>query len=107
MNLANKITLFRVICIPVFIIFMYMDGMAMALAALAVYVLGSVSDFVDGYVARKYNMITDFGGAANYSHASEIIKYGLIIVSSIPMMIVYPFVQKHFVKGVMIGSIKG
>lgn len=53
------------------------------------------------------NMITDFGGAANYSHASEIIKYGLIIVSSIPMMIVYPFVQKHFVKGVMIGSIKG
>ncbi len=53
------------------------------------------------------NMITDFGGAANYSHTSEIIKYGLIIVSSIPMIIVYPFVQKHFVKGVMIGSIKG
>ena len=53
------------------------------------------------------NMITDFGGAANYSHTAEIIKYGLIIVSSIPMMVVYPFVQKHFVKGVMIGSIKG
>lgn len=53
------------------------------------------------------NMITDFGGAATYSHTAEIIKYGLIIVSSIPMMIVYPFVQKHFVKGVMIGSIKG
>lgn len=53
------------------------------------------------------NMITEFGGAANYSHTAEIIKYGLIIVSSIPMLIVYPFVQKHFVKGVMIGSIKG
>lgn len=53
------------------------------------------------------NMITDFGGAANYSHTSEIIKYGLIIVSSIPMMIAYPFVQKNFTKGVMIGSIKG
>ena len=61
MNLANKITLFRVICIPVFIIFMYMDGLAMAWAALIVYSLGSISDFVDGYVARKYNMITDFG----------------------------------------------
>lgn len=61
MNLANKITLFRVICIPVFIILMYMDGTAMDIAALVVYVLGSVSDFVDGYVARKYNMITDFG----------------------------------------------
>lgn len=53
------------------------------------------------------NMITDFGGAANYSHTAEIIKYGLIIVSSVPMLVMYPFVQKHFVKGVMIGSIKG
>ena len=61
MNLANKITLFRVICIPVFIIFMYMNGAGMEWAALTVYVLGSISDFVDGYVARKYNMITDFG----------------------------------------------
>lgn len=61
MNLANKITLFRVICIPVFIIFMYMEGTAMAWAALTVYALGSISDFVDGYIARKYNMITDFG----------------------------------------------
>ena len=34
-------------------------------------------------------------------------KYSLIIISSIPMLIVYPFVQKHFVKGVMIGSVKG
>ena len=61
MNLANKITLFRVICIPVFILLMYLEGPAMAWAALVVYVLGSISDFVDGYVARKYNMITDFG----------------------------------------------
>ena len=61
MNLANKITLFRVICIPVFIVFMYLHGLAMEWAALIVYVLGSISDFVDGYVARKYNMVTDFG----------------------------------------------
>lgn len=53
------------------------------------------------------NMVTTFGGAATYSHTSEIIKYGLIVVSSIPMMITYPFVQKYFVKGVMIGSVKG
>ena len=35
------------------------------------------------------------------------IKYGVIIVSTLPMMCIYPFVQKHFVKGVMIGSVKG
>ena len=53
MNLANKVTLFRVICIPLFIVFMYLDGLSMAWAALIVYVLASISDFVDGYIARK------------------------------------------------------
>jgi putative aldouronate transport system permease protein len=38
---------------------------------------------------------------------AEQIKYGLIIVSTLPIMMVYPFVQKFFVKGVMIGALKG
>ncbi|WP_020617868.1 carbohydrate ABC transporter permease [Paenibacillus daejeonensis] len=38
---------------------------------------------------------------------AESIKFAVIIVSSLPVLIMYPFVQKHFVKGVMIGSIKG
>ena len=38
---------------------------------------------------------------------ANMMKYSLIIISSIPMLIVYPFVQKHFVKGAMIGSVKG
>lgn len=38
---------------------------------------------------------------------SEMIKYGVIIVSSLPVLCIYPFVQKHFVKGMMIGSVKG
>ncbi|WP_243428194.1 carbohydrate ABC transporter permease [Clostridium rhizosphaerae] len=37
----------------------------------------------------------------------ELMKYSLIIISSIPVLVLYPFVQKHFVKGVMIGSVKG
>lgn len=37
----------------------------------------------------------------------DVMKYSLIIISSIPVMVVYPLVQKHFVKGVMVGSIKG
>ena len=37
----------------------------------------------------------------------EMMKYSLIIISSIPVLIIYPFVQRHFVKGVMIGSVKG
>lgn len=38
---------------------------------------------------------------------TELMKYSLIIISSIPVLVMYPFVQKHFVKGVMIGSVKG
>jgi putative aldouronate transport system permease protein len=37
----------------------------------------------------------------------EMLKYALVVVSSVPVLILYPFVQKHFVQGVMIGSIKG
>ncbi len=38
---------------------------------------------------------------------SQLIKYGVIVVSTVPIICVYPFIQKHFVKGVMIGSVKG
>jgi putative aldouronate transport system permease protein len=38
---------------------------------------------------------------------AESIKYGMIIVASVPVLILYPFVQKHYVRGVMIGAIKG
>ena len=37
----------------------------------------------------------------------QVIKYGVIVVSTLPIICVYPFIQKYFVKGVMIGSIKG
>ena len=38
---------------------------------------------------------------------SDLLKYCLIIVATVPVMIVYPFIQKYFATGVMIGSIKG
>lgn len=49
-------------------------------------------------------------GDGSYSESSKLgvtIKYSVIVVSCIPMMIAYPFVQKFFVKGVMIGALKG
>ncbi|WP_449538879.1 carbohydrate ABC transporter permease [Ferdinandcohnia sp. Marseille-Q9671] len=52
-------------------------------------------------------MISDLESLAAKQRVSELIKYGVIIVASLPLLVLYPFVQKHFVKGVMIGSIKG
>jgi len=37
----------------------------------------------------------------------DLLKYSLIVVASVPVLVIYPFVQKHFVRGVMIGSLKG
>ena len=42
-----------------------------------------------------------------YNVYAETIKYAIIVVSSLPIMCVYPFLQKYFTKGVMIGAVKG
>ena len=42
-----------------------------------------------------------------YNEYAETIKYAVIVVSSLPIMCVYPFLQKYFTKGVMIGAVKG
>ncbi|MDQ0901635.1 MULTISPECIES: carbohydrate ABC transporter permease [unclassified Paenibacillus] len=52
-------------------------------------------------------MLSDLGQEANREGLRALLKYSLIVVSSLPLMMIYPFVQKHFVKGVMIGSLKG
>ncbi|MGI2293208.1 carbohydrate ABC transporter permease [Paenibacillus sp. GXUN7292] len=52
-------------------------------------------------------MLGDAKTAAARQGLRELLKYSLIVVSSVPLLLVYPFVQKYFVRGVMIGSIKG
>lgn len=51
--------------------------------------------------------ITDLDSAERIQGLSQLLKYALIVISSAPMILIYPFVQKYFVKGVMIGSLKG
>ena len=52
-------------------------------------------------------MMMDDESAEAQAIVAESIKYGVIIVASVPVMILYPFVQKHYVRGIMIGAIKG
>lgn len=74
MNLANKLTLLRVILIPFFIVCFYIPNLVVHtisvnnylipyanLLGLVIFLLAAITDFIDGYIARKYNMITDFG----------------------------------------------
>lgn len=62
MNLANKLTMFRVIIVPFFVFFMCFSAMPYRfLWALILFALASITDMFDGKIARKYNMVTDFG----------------------------------------------
>ena len=64
MTLASKITLIRVAFIPVFMVLMYISGGQPGLMlwlALAVFIIASLTDYVDGHIARKRNQVTDFG----------------------------------------------
>ena len=55
---ANKITVLRIVLIPVFLFLAYRE---LRIAALAVYLIACLSDMADGYIARHYNQITNFG----------------------------------------------
>ena len=61
MNTANKLTLLRVILIPVFLVILYLQFPYHQYVALGLFILASLTDLADGHIARKYNMITDFG----------------------------------------------
>ena len=61
MNLPNKLTILRVILIPFFIACALIDTMLCKWLALAIFVIASLTDLIDGKIARKYNLVTDFG----------------------------------------------
>ena len=64
MTTASKITLVRVVLIPVYMVLMLLSANGadwLRWAAVAVFVIASISDFLDGYIARHYNQVSDFG----------------------------------------------
>ena len=60
MNIANKVTLVRLFLIPVFVLVFMLEGRSMNLSAI-IFVLASLTDALDGYLARSRNLITNFG----------------------------------------------
>lgn len=66
MNLPNKLTVFRIILVPVFVAVLLCDGIDIDMQirryiAVAIFAAASMTDALDGYIARKYNMVTNFG----------------------------------------------
>lgn len=61
MNLPNKLTILRILLIPVMVVLFYLDMPYANFIAAAVFIIASLTDTLDGHIARSRNMITDFG----------------------------------------------
>ena len=62
MNLPNKLTVLRLILVPIFVVIMMISNALWASAiGLALFIIASLTDMLDGKIARKYNLVTDFG----------------------------------------------
>jgi len=61
MNIANKLTVLRIILTFVFMFFLFAHGLLAKSVSLAIFIFAAISDFLDGMIAQKKNMVTDFG----------------------------------------------
>lgn len=85
MNLPNKLTLLRLILIPFFIAAFYLGFFAgHYFVALGIFVVASLTDFFDGYIARKYNMVTDLGKFLDPIADKVLVLAGLIVLIADP-----------------------
>ncbi len=61
MNIPNKISLARIMAMPLFMLFFLLDFPGSKFIALGIFILATISDAVDGHIARKYHLVTDLG----------------------------------------------
>lgn len=80
-NIANVLTLGRLVIVPVFTIFLFLEGTGWRVAALGVFLLASFTDQLDGWLARKYALITDFGKIADPIADKALIGAALVSLS--------------------------
>jgi CDP-diacylglycerol--glycerol-3-phosphate 3-phosphatidyltransferase len=61
LNLANRITLIRILTVPILVVLLYFPSRLTCLLAMVVFILASLTDMVDGFIARRYNLVSSFG----------------------------------------------
>lgn len=84
MNLPNKLTISRIVMIPVFVLFFYLNFTAHFFVAFAVFVIASLTDLLDGMIARKYNMVTNFGKFLDPIADKILVLSALVIFLTVP-----------------------
>lgn len=99
MNLANKITIFRVFLVPIFMLVLYSNMQYSTYLAAAVFIIASLTDTLDGYIARSRNLITNFGKFADPLADKVLVSAALISLvdlGRIPGWVVVVIIAREF-----------
>ena len=83
MNIANKLTILRIILIPVFIVFFYIDIPHNLHWATMIFIIASLTDLFDGLLARKHDMVTNFGKLIDPIADKLLISGALVMLTAI------------------------
>ncbi len=103
MNLPNKITVFRVCLIPFFVVFMLLPDSVLTngnYIALGIFIVAALTDAVDGYIARKHHMVTDFGKFMDPLADKLLVSAALLIFieqGSVPAWVVIIIISREFI----------
>lgn len=100
MNLPNKLTILRVIMIPFYIVFMYLDFAAAKWIALAIFIAAAITDTLDGQIARRCNLVTNFGKFMDPLADKLLVCSALIVLvdmERIPAWIVIIIIAREFI----------
>ncbi len=85
MNLPNKLSIIRICMIPVFVAFFYLPQIPFNyLISAIIFVLAAATDFLDGYIARKYNMVTNLGKFLDPIADKVLVSTALIVLLTLP-----------------------
>ncbi|MGN0815014.1 MAG: CDP-diacylglycerol--glycerol-3-phosphate 3-phosphatidyltransferase [Candidatus Coproplasma sp.] len=84
LNLPNKLTILRVILIPVFVLFFYLQFTGHYFVALAVFAIASFTDFLDGKIARKYHLVTNLGKFLDPIADKVLVATAMIVMLTVP-----------------------
>lgn len=84
MNLPNRLTISRIVMIPVFVIFFYVHFTGHYFVALAVFGIASLTDLLDGKIARKYNLVTNLGKFLDPIADKVLVLSALVVFLTVP-----------------------
>lgn len=89
LNLPNKLTISRMIMIPVFVLFFYLNFTGHYFVALAVFAIASLTDLLDGKIARKYNLVTNLGKFLDPIADKALVLSAFTVMLTVPMFFTY------------------